>query len=72
MKQYSMNDKYFSIKLNSSFIFKILTFVILLILIIRVEILKNEITDLKKKSIILKSKIKKLESINRDNDYNFE
>jgi hypothetical protein len=72
MKQYSMNDKYFSIKLNSSFILKILTFVVLLILIIRVEILKNEITDLKKKSIILKSKIKKLERINRNNDYNFE
>jgi hypothetical protein len=67
-----MNDKYFSIKLNSSFILKILTFVVLLILIIRVEILKNEITDLKKKSIILKSKIKKLERINRNNDYNFE
>jgi hypothetical protein len=72
MIRYSMNDKHFNLKLNSSFIFKILIFLILLILILRVEISKNEITDLKKKSIILKSKVKKLESINRNNDYNFE
>lgn len=72
MKQYTVNDKHFSLKLNSSFIFKILIFVILLILILRVETLKNEITDLKNKSLILKTKVKKLESINRNNEYNFE
>ena len=72
MKQCTVNDKHFSLKLNSSFIFKILIFVILLILILRVETLKNEITDLKNKSLILKTKVKKLESINRNNEYNFE
>ena len=72
MKQCTVNDKHFSLKLNSSFIFKILIFVVLLILILRVETLKNEITDLKNKSLILKTKVKKLESINRNNEYNFE